>query len=452
MFKNYDKVFKFTFKNQTGTKGYRNGTVIVALLLFFVPVIIFSIIGLNKRKGSDLKPCGATSIYVSNPANTEIDFGLLNTLNVPGYTSLSYKTFSSVTDALSYAKENDSKTSLVLNLTNDDGQTSSTVIIPEGSEIEKKDAKNYQKFIDENNQLFSVLASGVELKDLPELSKVSSSDSYTLAGIKTGTGIFEDSEAMDDQTNSTIRPIFNMVLVYITTMVMYFIVIVYGTSIMQNVVLEKSSKLMDTMLISLKPQAMIMGKMLGSLSAALIQFFSWIISLVLGMVVAVFAYKTISPDNTLGIVTFFESFGKLGIFTPGAIVIAVLVLIFGIVFYAAIATICGAISSSKEEVAANQGLFMMVLMISFYVVLFGGLKSTGASAWMYILPCTGAMLLPAGICSGTVELWIAITALVVSVVSTILLVILSGKLYTMMALYKGNKVNLGKALKMLVGK
>ena len=63
MFKNFDKVFKFTFKNQTSTKGYKYGTIITALILFIIPVAIFVISGMALDDKKDtLESCGAERV------------------------------------------------------------------------------------------------------------------------------------------------------------------------------------------------------------------------------------------------------------------------------------------------------------------------------------------------------------------------------------------------------
>ena len=142
----------------------------------------------------------------------------------------------------------------------------------------------------------------------------------------------------------------------------------------------------------------------------------------------------------------------MGLFRPVNILIAILALIFGIIFYASISAICGAISGTKEEAASNQSIFVIALLVSFYVVMFGAFKTTDVSYAMYLIPFTGSMVLPAGICAGTIPTYIGAISLAIMIVATVLLVILAGKLYTMMALYKGNKVNLRKAFKMLMNK
>ena len=274
-------------------------------------------------------------------------------------------------------------------------------------------------------------------------------DVYDITGFKTGTSLFEDKDAVEDDINKKLMPTFNLVITIVSSFLMYFIIMYYGNGIMQNIVLEKHSKLMDTMLISVKPEAMIFGKMLGVLLAALIQFLSWILSLILGVVCGVKLIDIIRPDSDMVLYIFLKSMLKMNFLKPVNIVIAILVLLFGIVFYSSISSIAGAISSTNEEAASNQSVFIIILIVSFYIVLFGGLRGDEVATWMYMVPSTGAMLLPAGICTGNVSTLVASVSLLIMIITTVFLIYLAGRLYKMMSLYKGNKVNLGKALKML---
>ena len=451
MFKNFDKVFKFTFKNQIQPKGYKILTIVVALFLLLAPVIIFVVMDKIKSEDEELKSCNADRVYVVNDVATDVDYGILNMTNVTGYTAINYVRSDSVEEALETIKERDEKNSLVLEFAVTDDEVASRIVLPDDSEIEKDDADNFNKFLNKNSNLVAIMSSGVDMQDLTTLTQSTGYDVYKTSGYDDGVSVYEDKNALNDQINSQYKPAFGMAITFISIMVIYFVALYYGNGIMQNIVLEKSSKLMDTMLISVKPEAMIFGKMLATLSAALLQFFTWIICLVVGFVAAIKVVDVMHPDNELALLTFLKGFKGMGLFKPLNVAIAILVLIFGIIFYSAISAICGAISSTKEEAASNQGLFIMVLIVSFYIVLFGGMKSDVA-AWMYLLPCTGAMVLPAGVCMGTISTLISFAGLAVMVITTVLLVILAGKLYVMMSLYKGNKVNLSKAIKMLVSK
>lgn len=82
MFKNFDKVFKFTFKNQIQPKGYKVLTIVVALFLLLAPVLIFVIVDKVNDKDEEIKPCNADKVYVVNEAAPDVDYSVLNMTNV----------------------------------------------------------------------------------------------------------------------------------------------------------------------------------------------------------------------------------------------------------------------------------------------------------------------------------------------------------------------------------
>ena len=454
MFKKFDKVFKFTFRNQTGAGSYKATTIGVGLALFLIPVIVFFIIA-QVNKGSDdekgIEACGADKIYVVNEISSASDFNIMNQLREENYMNLTYLNEKSVEAALEQIKSRGETKSLVVHIYKDaNNGVCEQTIVPEGSGIEKSDAGNLDDFFEEQNQLFTVLASGIPVEDLMKLTAPLASDVYSQEGFVTGQSIYDtDKATLDEKNNESILPGFNMILVYITVMVVYFVVLAYGSSINQNVVLEKSSKLMDTMLISLPARSLIFGKLLGVLAAAFIQFFVWIAAIVLGMFAGVKVLDIVWPENDLAVITFFKSLGELGLFKPLNVVIALIVLILGIVLYCAIAAVGGAISSTKEEAASNQSIFVILLVVCFYLILMKGMDTTDIPTWLYLFPGTGAMLLPAGICSGMIGLPVMLGGLAIMLFTTALALLLAGKLYVMMSLYKGNGVKIGKALKML---
>ena len=453
MFKNFDKVFKFTFKNQVSTSGYRNGTIITGLILFLLPILIFVIAAVaSKDDDGELKKCKAEQIYVVDPEAPDADFNILNSLGVEGYTDIKYANEKTVEDALKTIKDNGEEKSLILQIKKEDGGLYSRIILPDSSKIKKEDAEHYNDFVDQNNNVFTVIASGISTENIAELMMQTKYSVYDNEGYKTGTDMYADKSKVAEQKNAEILPGFNMALTYVAIIIIYLIIILYGNSILQNIVLEKSSKLMDTMLISVTPESMIFGKMLAILLSGIMQLLIWLAAIVGGMAAGVKAYETIAGNIGGTVVTFLKSFSSMGIFKPLNVIIGILALIFGIILYASISAVAGAISSSREEAASNQGLFIMLLVISFYIVIFKGLNTTNVATWLYLLPFTSAMVLPSGISTGVISMGLGMAGLAILVVSSVLLIILAGRLYKMLALYKGNKVDISKAIKMLSGK
>ena len=209
---------------------------------------------------------------------------------------------------------------------------------------------------------------------------------------------------------------------------------------------------MDTMLISVAPESMIFGKMLAILTAGIMQLLIWLAAIAGGVATGLKLYDTFFNNIGGSVITFIKSFSELGIFRPLNVVIGILALIVGIVLYASMSAVAGAISSNREEAASNQGLFIMILVICFYIVIFKGISGGDIVTWIYLLPFTSAMVLPSGICSGMISLGLGLAGLAIMIVCSVLFLILAGKLYKMMSLYKGNTVNIRKALKMLMNK
>ena len=453
MFKNFDKVFKFTFRNQTSTKGYKRGTFLTAFILFIIPVAIFSIVGyVLKNDDDELKSCGAERVYVVDPEAPNADFNILNVTGVEGYTDIQYSNAETVDEALETIESRGEKKSIVLQIRKEDGQLQSRIILPDVCELEKDDVKNYNDFIDESGNVFALIASGVDMGDMTEVMKQTDYSVYDSDGFRDGTDLYTDAGKLNEQQNAKILPVFNMILTYVCVIFIYMIIIMYGNSILQNIVLEKSSKLMDTMLISVAPQALVFGKMLAVLTSGILQLLVWIAGLVGGVVAGLKIFGTMLDGADTVVMTFVKSFADLGLFKPVNVIVGILALIFGIIMYASLSAVAGAISGTREEAASNQSLFIMLLLFSFYAILFKGMNTTNPAIWLYLVPFTSAMVLPSGICSGIISTGVAAAGLGILVVCSLGLIILAGKLYKMMSLYKGNKVSLGKAIKMLAGK
>ena len=135
------------------------------------------------------------------------------------------------------------------------------------------------------------------------------------------------------------------------------------------------------------------------------------------------------------------------------VVLAVCFLIVGFIMYLSLATIAGAISSNREEVASQSTIFIMPLLAAFMLVMMGGgLAGSSAPAWMNYVPFTAALLMPSQLALGVADALTGAISLAISLALTIAVVIVAGKLYKAMSLYKGNKIKLGDAIKLLTTK
>ena len=456
MFKNFGKVFKFTFHNQVAPTGYKLLTFILGIILFLLPAGILVLVSYNANKDKDkkLESCGADKIYVADTITQDADFSLLKTINGDGYDKIEYVTVPSVEDGLQKIKDAGETKSFVLAVTQDDqGTVSAEIVLPDGTDIKPDVAKHFYDAI--NNQtemMFVVTAKGISLADMAELTKTSDTDIFNVSGFKKGESLLNDKKIANEQNNQQILQVFNLVITMLVCMIMYFVVMAYGASITKNIVMEKSSKLMDTMLISLKPEAMIFGKLLGVLAAGLMQFFFWIAMLAGGVFAGVILSDKFFPDANAPVIVFLKSLGSMDLFRPVPVILAIIVLIFGILLYASLAAFAGAISSTQEQAASNQGFFVMILVISYMVVMVKGLDPATAPLWINLCPFTAALTLPAALVLGSLSLGTGAAGVGLVVGLSLLLVYFAGQVYKAMALYKGQNLSPKKIFKIMTNK
>ena len=80
---------------------------------------------------------------------------------------------------------------------------------------------------------------------------------------------------------------------FISGFLIYFFTFLYGAQVMQGVIEEKSSRIVEVIISSVKPFQLMMGKIIGVASVGLTQLFIWI---VLGLVVTLVASQFVPVD------------------------------------------------------------------------------------------------------------------------------------------------------------
>ncbi len=88
-----------------------------------------------------------------------------------------------------------------------------------------------------------------------------------------------DETGMEQETSTGIA----MALAYIFGFLMYMLVFIFGSQVMRGVIEEKTSRVVEVIISSVKPIQLMMGKIIGIALVGLTQFFIWII-LTMGVV------------------------------------------------------------------------------------------------------------------------------------------------------------------------
>ena len=268
-----------------------------------------------------------------------------------------------------------------------------------------------------------------------------------------GSGAAEASEKEDDG----LRELVAMVFTFLNIMVLYFFVLIYGSGVSSSVVTEKSSKLMETFLTSVKPSAMVMGKLLAISLSGMLQLVSWVLSLLLGFAAGGGMAQSLNPEavNPLTEVLELAAYITDGMFSAGTLIAALVMALLGVLLYCSLAAIGGALAGKQEDLSSTSVAFTMVLIISFFASMYGGgIEGFGAdTGWLKTMldwiPFTAVMVTPSKLLLGLIPLGYGLGSMALTAVVTLLLVAAAGRLYKAMALYRGKVPSFKDVIRLL---
>lgn len=427
--RNFKNIFAFTFSQYAKSKRFIALTVVLALIFFVAPAAVIPLVEVFSSDDELSESYNAETVYFCDVSGGETVDPSFIVANTP-FSHLVFKTANTFKDANTVA-ENDPK-SLIFVLDKDNTGYLAEVLLPNGSSLTEDDAKTFAAFLDAYMPSLLLIKSGLTAEQLMELMRPTA--------VVIPEGDAPDTESSVDMT----KQIISMALPLMYVMVLYFMLAFYGQGVATGVIVEKSSKLMDTFLVSVKPTAMVFGKMLAISLTGLIQFAIWVISLVLGFVSGVQIVKSFAPETDMGIVQFFDMLGEMNdIFSVHGIVIAILFACVGFVLYCSLAAIGGAVSEKAEDLSSNNMIFALILAISFCTTIFTNPMYTGAAstpAFLDYIPFTAILTVPGKVLLGDIEVWGAIISLVITALTTFAISMIAGKLYKAFALYKGKSL------------
>lgn len=239
-------------------------------------------------------------------------------------------------------------------------------------------------------------------------------------------------------------------LPFASLMLLYFLVLLYGQSTAASVILEKTSKLMDLFLVSVEPGAMVLGKVLATALAGLLQLAVWAAGLAGGFAIGGAVVR--QTGVMLPLLEVLKGVGRLtGLFSVPAMLEAAGLLLTGFLLYCSLSAIGGSMAGKAEDLSSTNVLFSLVLVASFFCCMFaGGMDGMTSSArWLDYVPFTAILVTPSRVLLGQTSLLGGLVSLALVVVCAGVLTALAGRVYRLMSLYKGNPPTPRRVLRML---
>ncbi|MCM1165242.1 MAG: ABC transporter permease [Lachnospiraceae bacterium] len=282
-----------------------------------------------------------------------------------------------------------------------------------------------------------------------------------------------------------IQSALNYFVPIVVTMVLFVLIFSYGQVVAQSIATEKTSRVMELLLTSVRPLAVVIGKVLAMGVVSFGQF------TLIGMVGAL-SFALSAPFGMLGkamdIVNdpavqqaiqnaaqgaggaetsemqIAEAMNDLITgFSPLNILLIVIVFLLGFVFFSLVAALVGASVSRMEDLQQAMAPYSILGVLGMYLAYFpviGNVDSldTGAATtnpvqiFSYFFPVSSPFALPSAIMLGTMSLPQTLIAIAVLAAAVVLAAVIVGKVYEAIILHNGNRIKFGDILKMAVRK
>ena len=235
------------------------------------------------------------------------------------------------------------------------------------------------KLISEDSPSLTLI-DGIESK----LEKILTDLNYTSYGLDLNTikesKIYIDlvQVSFEGEESTKIDGIFKMAFGFFLGMLLYGFVFIYGSMILRSVLEEKTSRIVEIIISSVKPTQLMMGKIIGTSLVAFTQIFIWIaLTLVISTLASSIFGVSTSEFNSLdvseaqvnsGIQIFFSALFNLPLLN--ILIAFVFFFISGLFLYGSLFAAVGAAVDSETD--ANQFMLplSMPLIIGLYVGIF----------------------------------------------------------------------------------
>jgi len=213
---------------------------------------------------------------------------------------------------------------------------------------------------------------------------------------------------------------------------MYFVILFYGMNVARSIIEEKTSRIFEVLLATIKPEEMLAGKVIGVGAVGLSQVAIWIT-----LAVAAIKSGTIGQDVHI---------------LPSALQAALFVVFFllGYLLYSSIAAALGAMTNSEQELQQMQ-IFLMLPLIFSSLVIFNVITNPDGplSKACSFFPFTAPLIMYTRVIVGKPGV-LAVAGSILGLIVTITIVLwIASRIYRVGILMYGKKPNLPEILRWL---
>lgn len=217
---------------------------------------------------------------------------------------------------------------------------------------------------------------------------------------------------------------------YVAGILLFIALMSSGQLVATGVVEEKSSRVVELLLATVRPWQLMAGKVLGIGIVGVLQ-----VALVVGAGIGT-AYALGLLDGT-------------SVDLGGTALWALIWFVIGFTSYALVLAALGALVSRQEDVGSVTGPVIALMIVPYIVAISIApwAPDSPVVVWLSFIPFCSPMVMPVRIALGAVDGWEIAVSVAVSLAVIPMLVWLAGRIYSNAVLHSGGRVRLGDALR-----
>lgn len=284
---------------------------------------------------------------------------------------------------------------------------------------------------------------------------------------------------------SIIQSAMNYFIPLVVSLVLFMLIFAYGQTVAQSIATEKTSKVMELLLTSVRPLAVVIGKVLamglvsfmtfaiigmaGGISFAISAPFGWMgKAFELARDPAVIEEINQAAQAVQGSLSseaeLAQAVGEMtAAFTPLNILLIAVIFLLGFLFYSLIAALVGASISRMEDLQAAMQPYAIFGVLGMYLAYFpvifninsietGTASTNPVQIFSYFFPVSSPFALPSAILLGTLTPLQSILATLLLAAAVVIVAIVVSKVYEAIILHNGNRIKPADIIKLALRK
>lgn len=436
-FAGFSYVFKFTLRQTLKQKSF----IVAFVIMFIVAIAAFPVIAIvQKKDGGSSSSSSVEKLYVINETNIS---------------------------------------ELPIELENRDIHIENVFA---GEDYSEEDVDNFYKTVDENNENAVILRAKMDLESggyifdmyYPENSKVSEDDVYSLgteiedwfseykvqilnidkdtlmkvtAGVTTEVMDIDEFRQTDEVSTISLT---QFSVVYAMLLLFYMIIIMSASLVANKVVEEKANRIVEYLMTTVRPMALMFGKIMAMLVATVCQ-----VLIISGA--AVLSKKLTDTVIGSGVSSGGKSVIPFDVLTGLDVkgyAACILILMIGMIIYGMLSALFAASVSRMEDLQQGMKVYSMIILIAFFVsfAAVNTMVDVGMNGFLDFcayFPLTSVMVLPGMIIIGKANLVMVAVSVVIMVVFAVVLLRFVASVYENVIVMNGNPIGVKEMMTMV---